>query len=152
MAVTQIFGASVRRREDPRLITGRATYTDDVNLPGMLYAAILRSPHAHARIRSIDTSAAEQAPGVLAVVTHADLPTAADRVEELGESAVNVKEVSENIFASQKVLYRGHAVAAVAATSPHLAEEALGLIRVDYEVLPPVLDVLDAMRDDAPLL
>lgn len=148
----RVIGTRPIRPDGVEKVTGKALYGADIRLPGMIYGKILRSPHAHARIRSIDTSAAEKAPGVLAVVTHADLPTAADRVEELGESAVNVKEVSENILASQKVLYRGHAVAAVAATSPHLAEEALGLIRVDYEVLPPVLDVLDAMRDDAPLL
>jgi CO/xanthine dehydrogenase Mo-binding subunit len=148
----RVIGTRPIRPDGVEKVTGKALYGADIRLPGMIYGKVLRSPHAHARIRSIDTSAAEQAPGVLAVVTHADLPAASDRVEELGESAVNVKEVSENILASEKVLYRGHAVAAVAATSPHLAEEALKLIRVEYEVLPPVLDVLDAMRDDAPLL
>ncbi len=148
----RVIGTRPIRPDGVEKVTGKALYGADIRLPGMIYGKILRSPHAHARIRSIDTSAAEQVPGVLAVVTHADLPVAADRVEELGESAVNVREVSENILASEKVLYRGHAVAAVAATSPHIAEEALKLIRVDYEPLPPVLDVLEAMRDDAPLL
>ncbi|WP_322795586.1 xanthine dehydrogenase family protein molybdopterin-binding subunit [Tepidiforma sp.] len=148
----RVIGTRPIRPDGVEKVTGKALYGADIRLPGMIYGKILRSPHAHARIRAIDTSAAERIPGVLAVVTHADLPAAADRVEELGESAVNVKEVSENILASEKVLYRGHAVAAVAATSPHIAEEALDAIRVDYEVLPPVLDVLDAMREDAPLL
>jgi CO/xanthine dehydrogenase Mo-binding subunit len=148
----RVIGTRPVRPDGAEKVTGKALYGADIRLPGMIHGKVLRSPHAHARIRAIDTSAAEQVPGVLAVVTAADLPAAADRVEELGESAVNIKEVSENILASEKVLYRGHAVAAVAATSPHIAEEALNLIRVDYELLPPVLDVLDAMRDDAPLL
>jgi CO/xanthine dehydrogenase Mo-binding subunit len=148
----RVIGTRPVRPDGAEKVTGKALYGADIRLPGMVHGKVLRSPHAHARIRAIDTSAAERLPGVLAVVTAADLPAAADRVEELGESAVNIREVSENILASEKVLYRGHAVAAVAATSPHIAEEALNLIRVDYELLPPVLDVLDAMRDDAPLL
>ena len=148
----RVIGTRPIRPDGVEKVTGKALYGADIRLLGMIYGKVLRSPHAHACILRIDTSEAERAPGVLAVVTHADLPVAADRVEELGESAVNVREVAENILASQKVLYRGHAVAAVAATSPHLAEEALQLIKVEYEVLPHVLDVLDAMRDDAPLL
>ncbi|GAB4325846.1 MAG: xanthine dehydrogenase family protein molybdopterin-binding subunit [Dehalococcoidia bacterium] len=133
-------------------VTGKALYGADIRLPGMIYGKILRSPHAHARILSIDTSAAEADPEVLGVVTHADFPLASDRVEELGESAVNLRELSQNILAEGKVLYRGHAIAAVAARNPHVAQKALEKIKVEYEVLPPVLNVKDAMRPDAPLL
>ena len=121
-------------------------------MAGLLHGKVLRSPHAHARIRAIDVSRALALPGVKAVVTGTDLPPAEDRTIQLGEGAVNLKYLSNNILAGDKVLYKGHPVAAVAATSPHLAEEALALIQVDYDVLPPVLDVREAMQDSAPLL
>src|SRR4029079_16965334 len=104
-------------------VTGRAQYGADIHLPGTLYAKMLRSPHAHARIVSIDTSAAEKYPGVSAVVTAKDLAAAEDKVEQLGEEAVNIKYLSDNILARDKVLYHGHAVAAVAAVNVHVAEE-----------------------------
>ena len=104
---------------------GRAIYGADVRLPGMLYGKILRSPHAHARIRGIDVEAARQLPGVRAVVTGSDLPALSDSMEDLGESVVNMRYASTNILADDKVLYYGHAVAAVAADSVHIAEEAL---------------------------
>ncbi len=148
----KIIGTRPIRPDGVEKVTGKAQYGADIRLPGMIFGRVLRSPHAHARIRSIDTSAAEAYPGVLAVLTHADFPLAADRVEELGETAVNLKELSENILAAGKALYRGHAIAAIAAANPHVAEEALKLIKVDYEVLPAVVDVRDAMREDAPLL
>jgi len=147
-----VIGTRPIRPDGVEKVTGKARFGPDVYFPGLLHAKILRSPHAHARIISIDTAAAEAYPGVLAVCTNRDLPTAADKIEELGESAVNLREVSDNVLASHKVLYRGHAVAAVAAANPHVAELALARIKVEYEVLPPVLDVRDAMRDDAPLL
>jgi len=147
-----VIGTRPIRPDGAEKVTGKAQYGADIRLPGMIFGKVLRSPHAHARVVSVDASAAASVPGVMAVVTRQDLPAVADKVEELGESAVNLKEVSDNILASDKVLYRGHAVAAVAATSPHIAEQALGLIKVEYEVLPPVLDVQDAMREDAPLL
>ena len=150
--VYSVIGTRPIRPDGAEKVTGKAQYGADIRLPGMIFGKVLRSPHAHARVVSVDTSAAASVPGVMAVVTRQDLPTVADKIEELGESAVNLKEVSDNILASDKVLYRGHAVAAVAATSPHIAEQALGLIKVEYEVLPPVLDVRDAMRPDAPLL
>jgi CO/xanthine dehydrogenase Mo-binding subunit len=100
----------------------------------------------------IDTGAAEALPGVRAVMTAADLPAASDKIQNLGEGAASIKELSDNVLASTKALYKGHAVAAVAATSPRLAAEALARIVVDYEPLPPVLDVRQAMRTDAPLL
>src|SRR5262249_40503820 len=110
------------------------------------------SPHAHARIKSINVEKALALPGVKAVVTHADFPKIADRIQDLGETAASTKETACNVLADDKVLYTGHAVAAVAATNVHIALEALDLIEVEYEVLPPVLDVRDAMRADAPLL
>jgi CO/xanthine dehydrogenase Mo-binding subunit len=148
----KVIGTRPIRPDGVDKVTGRAQYGADIRLPGMLYGRVLRSPHAHARIVSIDTSEAAKAPGVLAVMTAKDLPAASDTTEEFGEGAVNFKELSDNILASDKVLYRGHAVAAVAATSTHAAESALGKIKVTYEVLPAVLDVRDAMRAEAPLL
>src|SRR5207248_5391308 len=97
-------------------------------------------------------SRAEALEGVKAVVTGRDLPAARDVVEEMGEAAANLRDLSNNVLAQDKVVYRGHAVAAVAATNTHIAQEALGLIEVEYEPLPPVLDVRDAMRDEAPLI
>ena len=115
-------------------------------------ARFLRSPHAHARIRSIDTRKAESLPGVKAVVTARDLPESGDRIVDLGEGQTPLKYIRGNVLASDKALYRGHAIAGVAATSPHIAAEAVKLIEVDYEVLPCVLTAPDAMRDGAPIL
>ena len=133
-------------------VTGRARYGADIALPGMLYGRIKRSPHAHARIVSIDTSKAEALDGVKCVITHADLPGATDEIVDLGESVAPYKWVLENVLASEKVLYQGHAVAALCATDPHIAEDALDLIEVEYEELPPVLSVHDAMAEGAPIL
>ena len=148
-----VVGTRPIRHDGLDKVTGRARYSADINLPGLLHGKILRSPHAHARIKSIDASKALALPGVKAVVTSADLAQPNGKFIDLGEGAmVNNMFLSNNILATTKVLYRGHAVAAVAATSMHLAEEALALINVDYEVLPHVVDVLEAMKDDAPLL
>lgn len=148
----KVLGTRPVRHDGVDKVTGRAVYGNDVYLPGMLHGKILRSPHAHARIKSIDVSAAEKLPGVLATVTAADFPDLRDKVAELGEGAVNLADLGANCLAVGKVLYKGHAVAAVAARSAHLAEEALRLIKVEYEPLPAVTWVLDAMRDDAPIL
>jgi len=148
----KVIGTRPLRPDGADKVTGRAQYGSDIRLSGMLFGRVLRSPLAHARIIGIDTSRAEALPGVKAVATAKDLPPAPDIVEEMGESAANLRHLSNNVLAGEKVLYRGHAVAAVAATSPHIAQEALALIDVEYEPLPPVLDVRDAMRDDAPLL
>jgi CO/xanthine dehydrogenase Mo-binding subunit len=133
-------------------VTGRALYGSDMNMPGMLVGRVLRSPHAHARIRSIDTSKAAALPGVKAVVTSADFPE--QKFEYVGPERVaqNFWHMTRNIMAREKVLYEGHPVAAVAATSKSIADQALALIVVDYEVLPHVIDVDEAMRPDAPLL
>ena len=147
-----VIGTRPIRHDGVDKVTGRALYGADVRLNGMLYGRVLRSPHAHARILSIDASQAEALPGVKAIVTGADFPTLQDKIESLGEGAVNLRYLSNNCMATDKALYHGHAVAAVAATSVHVAEEALELIKVEYEVLPPVLDVQKALLDDAPIL
>jgi CO/xanthine dehydrogenase Mo-binding subunit len=133
-------------------VTGRAMYGADFATAGTLYGKILRSPHAHAQIRSIDTSKAEALPGVKAVVTAKDFPD--HKFEYQGPERVqqNFWHITRNVMAREKVLYEGHAVAAVAAISRSVAEEACALIEVDYEVLPHVIDVDEAMQSDAPLL
>ena len=113
-------------------------------------ARVLRSPHAHARINSINYTKALKLPGVYAVVTAADLPEAANKTEQVGEGAVNSLYLSMNILARDKVLYDGHAVAAVAAADRHTADEALRLIEVDYEILPAVMTVDQAMESGRP--
>ena len=148
----KVIGTRPIRHDGTDKVTGRAVYGNDLFLPGMAFGQIKRSPHAHARIKSIDTSAAEAVPGVYAVVTRADFPDLTDRIANLGEGAVNLADLSGNVMARDKVLYRGHAVAAVAASSPHIAEEALARIKVEYEPLPAVTWVLDALAEDAPLL
>ena len=133
-------------------VTGAAKFGADYHLPGMLYAKVLRSPHAHARICTIDTSRAEALPGVKAVMTGSDLPDHPFAYVGPDRLAVNFWHVTRNIMAREKVLYEGHAVAAVAAISAVIANRALALIEVDYEVLPHVIDVEEAMAEDAPLL
>ena len=118
-------------------VTGRANYGADLSLPGMIWGRILRSPYAHAKILSIDTSKAEAHPDVLAVATFDDFP----------ESAAEMMDVASNCLAHKKVLYHGHAVAAIAARSERIAQEALALIDVEYEVLTPVMDIEFAMQE-----
>ncbi len=148
----KVIGTRPIRHDGTDKVTGRAIYGGDVRFPGMLHGKVLRSPYAHARIRSIDTSAAEAMPGVRAVVTSRDLAQGEDKIEDLGEGAVNLKYLVDNILASDKALYKGHAIAAVAAIDPHTAEEALRLIKVDFEELPAVVNVREAMKDGAPIL
>src|SRR5512143_3581821 len=126
----QVIGTRPIRHDGVDKVVGRAQYGADVRPSGLLYGAVLRSPHAHARILSVDTREAQALPGVQAVLTGADLPTLEDKIAEQGEGAVNLRYQSENILARNKVLYYGHAVAAVAATSPHIAGEAVKLIKV----------------------
>ena len=147
-----VIGTSPIRQDGVDKVTGRAQYGADIRLQGMLYGAVLRSPHAHARIRSIDASKAEALPGVRAVVTSADLPDVESKITKLGEGSVNLLYQSNNTLARDKVLYHGHAIAGVAATNLHIAEEALALIEVEYEILPPLLDVRQAMKADAVVL
>jgi xanthine dehydrogenase molybdenum-binding subunit len=148
-----VIGTRPIRPDGQDKVTGRAQYGADVRLTGLLYGKILRSPHAHARIKAIDISRALAYPGVKAVITSAELPQPSGKVTDLGEGAmINPRFMSNNCLAKDKVLYKGHAVAAVAATNWHVAEEALALIDVDYEVLPAVMTAQAAMRDDAPIL
>lgn len=149
----KVIGKRPIRHDGNDKVTGRASYAADVHPVGWLEGKTLRSPHAHARIISIDTSKAEGLPGVKAVVTSKDmLNNYEDKVTDLGEGTAIPKNLADNVLASEKVLYEGHAVAAVCATSGHIADEALELIEVKYEVLPPVMDVYDATKDDSPLL
>ena len=148
----QVVGQRPIRPDGADKVTGRANFGADLRLPGMLTGRVLRSPHAHARILSIDTAAARALPGVKAVVTAADFPEPGNQAVEAGEGAATLRALSENCMARGKVLYVGHAVAAVAATSADIAEAALGLITVRYEVLPHVIEVEAAMAPDAPLL
>lgn len=148
----RIVGTRPVRPDGVEKVTGKAIYGPDFVAPGMLHAAILRSPHPHARIQGIDTRKAAALPGVKAVVTGVDFPSLQSVVVAAGESSSDIIHLSRNCMALEKALYEGHAVAAVAATTLQIAEEALGLIDVDYAVLPHVLDPEDAMRADAPLL
>lgn len=149
----RVIGTRPKRYDATDKVTGRAQYGADVRLPNMLYGKVLRSPHAHAIIRSIDTREAEALPGVKAVITAADLPDVGDKMVSAGEGgSTSLRFQSDNVLARDKVLYFGHAVAAVCATNPHIAEEALALIHVDYEVLKPVIDVREAMQPGAPIL
>ena len=149
----KVVGTRPIRHDGPDKVLGRARYAADIHLAGMLHGKILRSPHAHARIKSIDASRALALPGVEAVVTAADLPEVSAAVADLEEGAtVNYGFYSRNILAREKALYPGHAIAALAATSLALAERALELIDVDYEVLTPVLDADQAMKEGAPLV
>ena len=138
-------GSRPIRPDGVEKVTGRANFGADETMPGMVWGKVARSPHAHARIVSIDTSRAEALPGVLAVVTAADFP---DR----SKFSMRRKMFNDNILASDKVLYHGHAVAAVAATSNAAAQLAADAVEVTYEVLESVTDALEAMQPDAPLL
>jgi CO/xanthine dehydrogenase Mo-binding subunit len=133
-------------------VTGRARFGADLAMPGQLVGKVLRSPHPHARIRSIDTSAAAALPGVKAIVTAEDFPDQGTQLYAAGEQMVDYRDMVRNVMAREKALYEGHAVAAVAATSAGIAKKALKLIKVDYEPLPHVIDVVAAMRPGAPLL
>ena len=133
-------------------VTGRAKFGSDFSLSGMIHGRVLRSPHAHAIIKSIDTSKAEALLGVKAVITSKDLKDQPSELKPAGEGMVNYRDMTRNVMAREKVLYDGHAVAAVAATTVEIAEAALELIDVKYEVLPHVVDVDAAMKADAPIL
>lgn len=133
-------------------VTGRARFGADLSLPGMLVGRVLRSPHPHARLKKVDVSEALKLPGVKAVVTAADFKDQPSEFVPAGEMMINYRDVVRNVMAREKVLFEGHPVAAVAATSASVAKQALKLIKVDYEVLPHVIDVMDAMKPDAPLL
>jgi CO/xanthine dehydrogenase Mo-binding subunit len=148
----KVVGTRPIRPDGVDKVTGRANFGADMTMPGMLWGKIKRSPHAHARIVSIDYDKALALPGVKAVITRADFPDVPPERAHIGAAPHNLRDLSLNCMAKGKVLYEGHAVAAVAATSPAIAEEALDLIEVQYQVLPHVMDVEAAMAEDAPLL
>jgi len=148
----KIVGTRPLRPDGVDKVTGRARFGADYNLPGQLIGKVLRSPHAHARIKSIDTSAALALPGVKAVVTREDFAEMPDEMAAVGELMINFRDVTRNMMAREKVLYDGHPLAAVAAVSESVARAALALIKVEYEILPHVIDVVAAMKAGAPLL
>jgi CO/xanthine dehydrogenase Mo-binding subunit len=148
----KIVGTRPIRPDGVDKVTGRANFGADMVMPGMLWAKVKRSPHAHARIMAINIDKALKLPGVKAVATAADFPPIASEEAFVGEGPMNFRDLSRNCMARDKVLYDGHAVAAVAATSPSIAEEACELIEVDYHVLPHVIDVEEAMKPGAPIL
>ena len=142
-----VVGTRPIRHDGLDKVTGRAVYGADVKLPGLIWGDVLRTDQVHARILSIDTSEAEKLPGVFAVVTHKDFPIAADVEVETGEEVLNMKRTQDNVMASDKVLYRGHVVAGVAAVDRNTATEAVRRIKVEYETLPPVRNVDEAMAE-----
>jgi CO/xanthine dehydrogenase Mo-binding subunit len=148
----KVVGTRPIRPDGVDKVTGRANFGADMAMPGMLWGKIKRSPHAHARIISINTDKAMALPGVKAVTTRADFPHLPPDKRVLGAAPANLWDLSRNCMAIGKALYEGHAVAAVAAVSPAIADQALDLIEVEYEVLPHVMDVEAAMAPDAPVL
>jgi len=143
----KVVGTRPIRHDGTDKVTGRAKYGTDFQTAGMYYGKVLRSPHAHAIIKSIDVSKALALPGVEAVITGKDMPGA-----NKPDASRGTQMASDNLLARTKVLYKGHPVAAVAAANQHVAEAALDLIKVEYEVLPAVMTVQQAMAKDAPLL
>ena len=149
----RVIGTRPIRHDGLDKVTGRARFANDINVPGHLTAKLLRSPHAHARILSIDTSRAQALPGVRAIVTGADMPELSAILREQTEgSLVNLGLLSRGLLARDKASYRGHPVAAVAAINASVAAEALALIDVQYEILAPVLSAIEAMKPGAPIV
>src|SRR4029077_19184118 len=146
--VEKLVGQRLRRREDPRLITGTATYVDDIKMPGMHYAAIVRSPHAAANIKSIDISKAAAHPGVAAVFVGRDT----EKVGPVpcGASLPGLRVPHHNILAIDRVYFVGHPVAVVVATDRYIAADAADLVEIDYEPLPTVTDPEKALAPGAP--
>src|SRR5258708_35614457 len=148
----KVVGTRPIRPDGVDKVAGRAPLGADMAMAGMLVGRVKRSPHAHAKIKKIDTAKALKLPGVKAVVTSADFPAIPSEEAFVGEGPMNFRDLSRNCMARDKVLYDGHAVAAVAAISPSVAEEALDLIEVEYEVLPHDIAGEDAMKPHAPVL
>ena len=145
-------GQPLKRLEDPRLLTGQGSFVDDVHLPDMLHAAVLRSPYAHAHLRAIDLSSARSRPGVVAVLSGADiagiLKDVPTRAMVGGWEVDEMKPVEQPVLARGKVCYVGQPVAIVVAQDRYLARDAVERIQVDYEPLPPVLDPYEAMLEE----
>jgi len=150
---TRYFGERIRRNEDPRLLTGAGTFVDDVALPNLFHAALLRSPHAHARVRRVDTTQAKALAGVAAVYTYADLPPSLQEpLPRLIPHPALVHHKTQYALAHDKVRHVGEPVAFVVATNRYVAEDALDLIEVEYDPLPPVVTLEQAVQPEAPLL
>ena len=148
----KVVGTRPIRPDGVDKVTGRANFGADMVMPGMLWGKVKRSPHAHARILSVNIDKALALPGVKGIVTADDFPPIASEEAFVGEGPMNFRDLSRNCMARDKVLYDGHAVAAVAATSAAIAEQACELIEVEYHVLPHVIDVEEAMKPGAPIL
>ena len=144
MSEYQVLNSRAPRLDGPVKATGRAKYADDISMTGMLYAGILQSPLAHAKVLHIDTSKAKKLPGVKAIITAKDVG--------LIKYGVSPARYDETLFAFDKVRYVGDEIAAVAAVDPATVQEALSLIKVDYEELPAVFDMFEAMKEGAPQL
>ncbi len=150
MADTPYVGRAMKRVEDPRLVKGIATYTDDLRLPGLLHAAILRSPHAHARITRIDATAARALPGVVAVLTGADVNAHCGLVP-CAAAIPDLKAPKHTVLAGDRAYFVGHAVAVAIASDAYAARDAVEAIEVDYDPLPAVVNPEDAIKDGSPL-
>src|ERR1044072_2126478 len=153
MAIGNMVGASVRRHEDPKLVTGAGTYVDDIKLPGMLYVGIVRSPHAHARIAKIDTSQPQGQKGVVRVVGGGEI-----RERQKAPLPISwvippdIKTPEHWAVATDKVHYAGEPVAAVVVEDRYQIEDALDMVNVDYEPLPVVTGIEEALKEGAPLV
>ena len=149
-------GQSVRRFEDAPLVTGQGLFLDDMSLPGMLYSAVVRSDYAHARIRSIDTSAASDLPGVIEVLTASDIAGVLEDIPSrpmAGEQMIQqMNPPTHPVLAKDKVCYAGQAIAIVVAQDHYVAAEAIELILVDYEPLTPIMDPDEAIKPDSPVI
>jgi carbon-monoxide dehydrogenase large subunit len=152
MAPAKLFGSSIKRREDPRLITGRGLFTDDVKMPGQAHAVFVRSPHAHARLRRVDVSKARQVPGVVAAFTGRDLADGGVNPLPCGWLLPDIKIPEYRAIATGKVHFVGHAVAVVIGETPYAARDGADQVVVDYEVLPAVTDGQKAVAKGAPQL
>src|SRR5436305_7830648 len=144
------FGKSIKRREDPRLVTGKGNFVDDLKVPFTTHAAFVRSPHAHARIRTIDTAAARKAPGVVAVYVGKDLVAGGVKPIPVGWLLPDIKVPAHYPLAVDKARHMGEPVAVVIAETPFAARDAAELVEVAYDVLPAVPDGVDALKSGAP--
>src|SRR3977135_1200877 len=152
MAVTTRIGAKIHRREDPRLVSGEGRYIDDFTRPGTVYLSVVRSPHAHARIKSIDITAATKAPGVVAVSTNNDFPKwSAGTMPAAPAFVADKKQIPPRFpIADKEVAYQGEPVAVVLTDAKYQGTDAANLIEVDYEVLPAVMDLEQALEANSP--
>ena len=150
---TMLIGSRMKRKEDPRMITGHGIYSDDIQLPGMVYLAFLRSPYAHAKIMKIDAEEARKAPGVIAVYTGNDIKSKINPVPTAWSlTNSNMKTTKYHTLAVEKVRYVGDPIAVVVAESLYQARDAVELIEADYDVLPAVVDTEEAVKSGSPLL